>query len=516
MTQSTMTQSTIIPTAQRIETAMEKYNVWLKTAGLETKQHQLQAMRWALKHELEPSDGISGGLIADEMGLGKTIILLGLMISNFRRPTLIVVPRPILEQWKRIIERYFGHEVQIYHGPALKASRKLLKSAATAASASPPPIVLTTYGIMQTRKPGCPLYDVKWSRLVCDEAHHLRNRGKLYRSMLRIKSEIKWMVTGTPLQNRKTDLQVLCTMLGLTPAFLADPDKVKAIILRHSLRRTKKQVGIKLPPKSATEITVPWLSAEEAEFSKQIHAQVTFPRVTLQNVNRIMAFLGNSTLAWFTRLRQVSVLPHLLQPKVDALIDDGIIDEDMSLSAIKTTSKLTAVAKFLKKRHNNHRRKLVFCHYHGEIDLLEAMLKKCGITTTIIDGRARAAEKRFATLAVPSEDEFRSVSQKWKNIPTELYDHIADYMAPEVALVQIQSTSEGLNLQHFHEIYFTSPWWNPALEDQAVARAHRIGQNQKVEVFRFIMENFGGKSVTLDQYCMVVQEKKRELMKFFK
>ena len=515
----------MITTAQRIETAMEKYNAWLKTAGLETKPHQLQAMRWALKHELISSDGINGGLIADEMGLGKTIILLGLMISNFRGSTLIVVPRPILEQWKRIIERYFGHDAIIYHGSALKGSRKLLKSATSSPQSNappppspppPPPIVLTTYGIMQTRKPGCPLYDVKWTRLVCDEAHHLRNRGKLYQNMLRLKAEIKWMVTGTPLQNRKTDLQVLCTMLGLAPAFLADPDQVKTIILRHSLRRTKKQVGIKLPPKSASVITVPWLSAEEEEFCKQIHAQVTFPRVTLQNVNRIMAFLGNSTLAWFTRLRQVSVLPHLLQPKVNALIDDGIIDEDMSLSKIKTTSKLTAVAKFLKKRHNNHRRKLVFCHYHGEIDLLEAMLKKCGITTVIIDGRARAAEKRFATLAVPSEDEFRSVSHKWKNIPTEIYGHIAEYMAPEVAIVQIQSTSEGLNLQHFQEIYFTSPWWNPALEDQAVARAHRIGQNQKVEVFRFVMENFGGKSVTLDQYCMIVQQKKRELMKFFK
>ena len=148
--------------------------------------------------------------------------------------------------------------------------------------------------------------------------------------------------------------------------------------------------------------------------------------------------------------------------------------------------------------------------------MLQALLKKCEITTTVIDGRSPAASKRFATLSLPTKSEFRSVCQKWNNIPSELYTTIADFMAPEVCLVQIQAASEGLNLQHFQEIYFTSPWWNPALEDQAIARAHRIGQNQKVEVFRFVMENFGGNSLTLDKYCMIVQEKKRELMKFFK
>ena len=500
------------PTSTLVETALKKYAAWLAQAGLDTKDHQITAMRWALRHELSetPIDGIRGGLIADEMGLGKTIILLGLIISNFRRSTLIVVPRSLLDQWQRVIERFFGHEPLIYHGSALKKSKQLLIGGELQ------PIVLTTYGIMQTRKGGCPLFDIPWSRLICDEAHHLRNEGKLYKSMMRIKSVIKWMVTGTPIQNRKKDLQVLCSVIGLKPAFHSSPEDAKRIVLRHSLRRTKKQVGIKLPPKKVTVVQVPWASSEEMEFCKQIHAQVTFPRVTLQNVNRIMAFLGNGTLAWYTRLRQVSILPHLLRPKINKLIADGHIDEDLVLSKIKTASKLTAVAKFLKKRQHNHRRKLVFCHYHGEIDLLEALLEKCGITTCVIDGRSRAGEKRFSTLPLPTEADVRSVCQKWKNIPKDIYTHIDAFMAPQVCLVQIQTASEGLNLQHFQEIYFTSPWWNPALEDQAIARAHRIGQNQKVEVFRFAMQNFGGQSLTLDQYCMIVQDKKRELMKFFK
>ena len=494
-----------------VETAIKKYTTWIEKAGLDIKSHQITAMRWALRHELsvQPLDGIRGGLIADEMGLGKTIILLGLIVSNFRRSTLIIVPRSLLDQWQRVIERFFGHEPLIYHGSTLKKGKKLLIQGKLA------PIVLTTYGIMQTRKKECPLHNITWSRLICDEAHHLRNKGKLYESIIRIKAKIKWMVTGTPLQNRKSDLQVLCEVLGLLPSFHAAPEATTEIILRHSLRRTKKQVGIKLPPKKSSLIKVRWSSAEEMEFCRQIHAQVTFPCVTLKNVNRIMAFLGNGTLAWYTRLRQVSILPHLLQPKIDKLIEEGFIDEDMVLSKIKTASKLTAVAKFLKKRRNNKRRKLVFCHYHGEIDMLQSLLKKCDITTCVIDGRSRAAEKRFSTLSLPTEADVRSVCQKWKNIPADIYSHIDKFMAPQVCLVQIQAASEGLNLQHFQEIYFTSPWWNPALEDQAIARAHRIGQNQKVEVFRFAMENFGGQSLSLDQYCMIVQEKKRELMNFF-
>ena len=80
-------------------------------------------------------------------------------------------------------------------------------------------------------------------------------------------------------------------------------------------------------------------------------------------------------------------------------------------------------------------------------------------------------------------------------------------------VVQIQTACEGLNLQHFSEIYFSTPHWNPAVEDQAVARAHRIGQKESVEVYRFVME-FKSKedTLTLDEYCLSVQEKKREIM----
>ena len=92
------------------------------------------------------------------------------------------------------------------------------------------------------------------------------------------------------------------------------------------------------------------------------------------------------------------------------------------------------------------------------------------------------------------------------------------FLGPSVMIVQIQSACEGLNLQHFHDIYFVSPHWNPAVEDQAIARAHRIGQVADVRVYRFMMRQLDvddDDTITLDQYCHQVQQKKRELMMLF-
>jgi SNF2 family DNA or RNA helicase len=375
--------------------------------------------------------------------------------------------------------------------------------------------MLTTDGIIQTRKDDSPLFTAKWSRLICDEAHHMRNKKKLFTNIMKLKAEIKWVMTGTPIQNRGADLGALCSIIGLDDAIYAKGSDTREIIHRHSLRRTKKQVGIKLPPIVTHLIMVPWKSAEEKQFCADIHAQVRFPQVTVKNVNRVMSFLGKGALAWFTRLRQVSILPHLLQDKIETLIREGAIDSANSLKHIKTASKMSAVLKVLKERKGNGRRKLVFCHYHGEIDLLRSLLKKMGVNVSVIDGRVPTKERKFTTMRVPSAAHIKSVCHTWKNIPGDILSHIDEFMAPEVCLVQIKTASEGLNLQHFQEIYFTSPWWNPALEDQAVARAHRIGQNHKVDVFRFAMNNFGGDSLSLDQYCILVQSTKRELMDYF-
>ena len=85
----------------------------------------------------------------------------------------------------------------------------------------------------------------------------------------------------------------------------------------------------------------------------------------------------------------------------------------------------------------------------------------------------------------------------------------------DAIILQIQTSCEGLNLQQYSEIYFTSPHWNPSVEDQAIARAHRIGQTQSVEVFKFVMKGFGEDSKSIDQYIHIIQELKRDIAKIF-
>jgi len=100
-----------------------------------------------------------------------------------------------------------------------------------------------------------------------------------------------------------------------------------------------------------------------------------------------------------------------------------------------------------------------------------------------------------------------------------MFPNIDKFIAPRVLIAQIQTANEGLNLQHFQDIYFTSPHWNPAVEEQAIARAHRIGQTSMVRVYRFIMEDFEAeyegqeRPITMDRYCQIIQEQKRELTK---
>ena len=155
------------------------------------------------------------------------------------------------------------------------------------------------------------------------------------------------------------------------------------------------------------------------------------------------------------------------------------------MKKIPTASKINAVVSKILSEPKDAR-KIVFCHYRGEIDALKEALENLNYNVGVYDGRASKTQKD-------------SLCQNDEN-------------APDVLIAQIKSASEGLNLQHFSQIYFTSPHWNPAVEDQAVARAHRIGQQCGVKVFRFVMKEFGDGERTIDNFCMDIQKTKRELM----
>ena len=156
-------------------------------------------------------------------------------------------------------------------------------------------------------------------------------------------------------------------------------------------------------------------------------------------------------------------------------------DELLFSAAMGSCSKIDGVMQILINRKDNQRSKLVFCHFRGEIDMICQRCKDAGMEVANFDGRT------------PKDERERLLQSSC-----------------DVLVLQIQTGCEGLNLQQFKEVYFVSPSWNPAVEDQAVARSHRIGQTEPVDVFRFVMEGFDSKAITLDSHIHNLQNIKRE------
>jgi SNF2 family DNA or RNA helicase len=506
---------------QTPHTGLAKFTAMLEKYGYDQKPHQLDGVAWMLDRETaaDPDQGVRGGIVADEMGLGKTIQMIGLMVANFKRRTLIVVPVALLEQWHREIKRATGHSCLIYHGTKKTGiSRETLEQAA---------IVLTTYGHIapqtrrrhrdrdrdQDRDKSRLVHEIQWDRLIFDEAHHLRNNTDRSREGLAFfpPQAIRWLVTGTPIQNSKSDLFTLCGILGYSLDYYSEEAGLKHIIKTAMLRRTKEGVGIVLPPLTRTNVFIPWINQAERELGQDLHSSLGFANVkntaAHTHISGAIAETAdfNAQLKLLLRARQVCVLPKLMAPELLELRDEGsIYDEDgMMQRGLTKTSKLNSVCATLATRHGNGNNKLVFCHFRGEIDAIKTMLtlEQPSMKIQTFDGRTMKAD-REAVLTT----------------------------ACDVLILQIQTGCEGLNLQHFNEVYFVSPHWNPAVEDQAAARCHRIGQTKPVEIFSFIMSGFedpdapppsppppsatppeSQESFSLDLHAMKVQERKREL-----
>ena len=456
---------------------------WCNTVGLDVKTHQVSGYEWCVQQENDADN--RGGIISDEMGLGKTMLMLACIASNPKKNTLIVVPPALLTQWKDCIKKFLKHKVYVFHG--LKAKKTTVNELKKAK------IVLTTYGMISMRKKPVNYKSVlwgphmKWDRLICDEAHHMRNiKTGICKGAFRILADIRWMVTGTPIQNKKADLRVLFAHTGL---IVNGEKKFHSAIKRKILRRTKVSIGIKIPILTSETVTVEWESKQEKNLAASIHN--TLPvfgvQVSRGNVHELMEFMDyESPLPLFVRARQVCIYPPILEKVLQKMKQDNVVPASFTMKKIHTASKINAVIKKVLSE-SKQSRKIIFCHYRGEIDILAKRLTEHKYKVGIYDGRTSKSQRN-------------SLCQNDEN-------------APDVLIAQIKSASEGLNLQHFTQIYFTSPHWNPAVEDQAVARAHRIGQENAVKVFRFVMAPFTQGELTLDSFCMDIQNTKRELMR---
>jgi len=247
-----------------------------------------------------------------------------------------------------------------------------------------------------------------------------------------------------------------------------------------------------LPPVNVHIEEAEWKCEKERDLSEQIHSLLSFAQVnkstgSIKPSIYAMGGTGQSILPYLIRARQACIYPQLVKKAIEKFIKEGVVeDEPEFLEAIESSSKIDQVVKTISDRKDNGRGKLIFCHFRGEIDILESRLSKLGLDVKTFDGRT---------------------SHNQRN---EILENVCD-----VLILQIQTGCEGLNLQQFKEVYFVSPHWNPAIEDQAVARCHRIGQDTTVDVFRFTMKNFGSSTVNIEAHSTNLQETKREIVETF-
>ena len=318
------------------------------------------------------------------------------------------------------------------------------------------------------------------------------NNTNIFNGAKKLESQIRWLLTGTPIQNSKKDFYSLCEQIGIPNKYYTNPANLYNIINNFVIKRTKKDIDLKLPDIYFNEVTVDWESKEEKKLAQEIHSMLSFSNIKTSPLN-IANQLGKGHLSLMIRAKQSCIYPELLKNIVKPLLDQTLVHDtdkkELLIEATKNTSKLNKVIEKLLERKDNGNKKIVFCTYKAEIDYIENKLLQENIKTKKFDGRINEKE-RIKIL----ED---------KDI--------------DVLILQIQTGCEGLNLQIFNEIYFVSSHWNPSIEDQAIARSYRIGQTKPVYIYKFTMDSFDidNKNISIEKYTKNIQDTKRDLSKLF-
>ena len=405
-------------------------------------------------------DAELGGLLADDMGLGKTLQAL-VAIASVPGPSLVVAPTSVLRNWQSEAHRFIpGLQVSLYHGPG-----RVLDTEAD--------LVITSYALM--RRDIETLAKVPWRYAVLDEAQAIKNPDSLVsKAARRLQAQHRLALTGTPVENRLEELWslfafVLPGFLGHRKAFservadaISGPDQREALAwLRRRvrpfvLRRLKREVAPELPARTEM-ITRCELSEEERNI---------YEAVRLSALKQVRDAIGAKrslgVLEALLRLRQAACHPGLLPGRDDT-----------------ESSKLDALVQQVTNLASQGHRALVFSQWTSFLDLVQPALEKAGIASCRLDGSTR---DRHAVV-----------------------EHFQSDEGPPVFLLSLKAGGTGLNLTAADYVFHLDPWWNPAVEDQAVDRAHRIGQTRPVFSVRLVASN------TVEERIVALQASKREL-----
>ncbi len=417
----------------------------------------------------------AGAVLADDMGLGKTVQTIACLLDRSEDgPALVVAPTSVGFNWARELAR-FAPRLNVIAYSGADRERHLKKLGAN-------DVVITSYGVVQ--RDAELLAAVRFRTLVLDEAQAIKNAATKRSRAVR-KLDAAWTValTGTPVENHPSELWALFSaifpgLLGSWERFKrdffdesgrgeADGVAFASAALAHVvrpfiLRRTKREVATDLPPRSDVTLDVVLSTRERALYDDARLAAIHAIEKEKQDER------GNQmhvkVLAALTRLRQLACHPRL-------------VDDDSTVASSKLDRVLTIVRELVEEG----RRALVFSQFVKHLALVREALEDEGLDYAYLDGSTPAKERAARV------DRFQA-----GDVP--------------LFLISVKAGGTGLNLTAADTVLHLDPWWNPAVEDQATDRAHRIGQTHPVTVYRLVTRD------TVEETILELHADKRDMV----
>ncbi len=413
-----------------------------------------------------------GGCLADDMGLGKTVTVLALLLARHQapdrrgRPTLIVMPRSLVHNWMQEAVRF---------APSLIVRDYSTSTRGGAADFADADVLLATYGTL--RRDVLRLKDVELDYVILDEAQAIKNANTASAKAARLlRARHRLALTGTPIENHLGELWSLFEflnpgMLGRSTFFQAaagaaesDPDTLNLLargLRPFILRRTKQQVARELPARTEQTLLCELSKPERALYEQLRHhyRASVLARVKRDGVKRSQMHVLEALL----RLRQAACHPALVDPS------------KTGSSSAKVDVLLSRVQQIVEEGH----KALVFSQFTSLLALVRRPLDEQGIRYAYLDGRTRDRAAKVA--------EFQ------------------DDPDCRLFLISLKAGGVGLNLTAAEYVFLLDPWWNPAVEAQAIDRTHRIGQTREVFAYRLVTDE------TIESKILELQQRKRAL-----
>lgn len=400
-----------------------------------------------------------GACLADDMGLGKTIQAIAFLAWQHAQPdrkcNLIVVPPSLIYNWRYELGKFAPHlTVRDYMG----AKREFVPDGCD--------VILTTYDIV--RRDITLLSETEFDVIVFDEAQIIKNIvASRSAAVRRLNGRFRVCLTGTPLENHTGEFVSILEVAvpGLTEGIRRGGDLAATLIERARpfvLRRTKEKILKELPEKIETTVVLPLSDSQRAYYQRivvEVREQV---RQMFEKYRSGKA--GMLAITALLRLRQLCITPRLIDPDYP-----------------EVSPKIAYLVDTLTQLQDEGHSALVFTQFRSFAELLAPALVSAGIRFIQIDGNTSVNDRK------------------------KLIDEFQQSPHSMVALMTLKTGGIGLNLVKASYVFHVDPWWNPAAENQASDRAHRIGQTQKVNVIRLIMQN------SIEERVMTLKNQKQQL-----